>query len=112
MMLGFDSSNVNQSIAAFLVTRWVIDPYVCVKHYFVSSYSTVFVPAHRPPYAYIGFGWESDDRNWNDAFYLQTGEPTELCVEAPSGVFSRDWTMGTATLNCNDWTASLPFPSL
>jgi hypothetical protein len=46
-MVGFDTGNANQSIAAFLVSR--------------------------PPYAWIGFGWESDDRNWNDLFYLQVG---------------------------------------
>ena len=94
-----------------------------------------------PPYGWIGFGWESDDRNWNDLFYLQVrrgpgiflrkwdvgqvgnragtdpfylqaGEPTGLCTEGPTGVFSRNWTLGTASLDCNSWTASLPFPSL
>ena len=65
LMTAMDNApdNANQTIAAFLITR--------------------------PPYAYIGWGWESDDRNWNDLFWLQAGEPTGLCVESPAGVFSR-----------------------
>ncbi len=88
LMLGMDNSpaNANQTVAAFLIAR--------------------------PPYAYLGFGWESDDRNWNDLFYLQVGTPTTLCAEGPAGVFSRVYTEGTATLDCNSWTAMLPFPSL
>ena len=68
--------------------------------------------SHSPPYGWIGFGWESDDRNWNDIFLLQAGEPMGLCSEAPPGVFSRPWTLGTASLDCNSWTASLPFAPL
>jgi hypothetical protein len=44
---GFDSNNVNQSIASFLVTR--------------------------PPIAFLGFGWESDMRNWRSEFLFQVG---------------------------------------
>jgi hypothetical protein len=43
---------------------------------------------------------------------LQAGEPTGLCVEAPTGVFSRAWSLGTAELDCNSWTAKLPFATL
>ena len=60
----FDASNINQSIASFLVTR--------------------------PPIAYLGFGWESDQRQWNPAFRWAVGEPTPsgaLCVESPTNVF-------------------------
>jgi hypothetical protein len=66
----------------------------------------------RPPYAYLGWGWESDDRNWNDLFFLQVGAPTALCAEGPAGVFSRPYTLGTASIDCNTFTASLPFSSL
>ena len=92
MTMAMDSSpaNQNQTVAAFLITR--------------------------PPYAYLGWGWESDDRNWNDIFYLQVGEPLPggagICNEGPSGVFTRAYTAGTASLDCNAWTALLPFPSL
>jgi hypothetical protein len=66
----------------------------------------------RPPHAYLGWGWESDDRNWNDLFYLQVGEPTALCAEGPNGVFSRAYTLGTASVDCNAWAATLPFSPL
>ena len=56
--------------------------------------------------------WQ-DDSKWDDRFLLQPGEPAGLCQEGPTeGVFSREWTNGQAVLNCNSWTASLPFPSL
>eukprot|EP00729_Bicosta_minor_P014682 gene14682-21420_t len=76
----------NQTVAAFLITR--------------------------PPIAFIGWGWESDDKKWNDIFLLQAGEPKGLCAEVAAGVFERVWTNGKASLNCNTYTADLPFPSL
>ena len=66
----------------------------------------------RPPIGYLGWGWESDDRKWNDVFYLQPGEPTGHCRESKPGIFTRDWSGGTAALDCNSFTATLPFPSL
>jgi len=66
----------------------------------------------RPPYGYLGFAWESNDANFTSLFYLSVGEPTALCVEAPTGVFSRAWTRGTPSLDCNTWEASLPFAAL
>jgi hypothetical protein len=88
MLMKMDSSpgNANQTVAAFLIAR--------------------------PPYAYLGWSWESGDEKWNDLFYLQAGEPQGLCAEAPAGVFSRVWSAGTARLDCNKWAAELPFPSL
>eukprot|EP00912_Choanoflagellata_sp_UC4_P000213 UC4_evm3s135 len=83
---GHEPKYSNQSIASFLITR--------------------------PPIAFLGFGWESDDRMWDDQFYLQVGEPQGLCkIESP-GVFSRQYTNGKATLDCNTFEANLPFPSL
>ena len=66
----------------------------------------------RPPNGYLGFGWYSNDADWDERFLLQAGTPVGLCAEGPAGVFSRRWTAGTATLDCNTWTAGLPFPSL
>jgi hypothetical protein len=92
LIMGMDNSpaNANQSVAGFLVVR--------------------------PAYAYLGWGWESDDRMWNDLFYLEAGEPMAgpggLCTETSTGVFSRQWTQGTVTLDCNSWAASLPFSML
>lgn len=81
-----DAAYSNQSVASFLITR--------------------------PPIAFLGFSWESDDRDWDPSFLLQAGEPQGLCVEGPDGVFSRKWTLGTAALDCNTFTASLPFEAL
>jgi len=78
--------DVNQTVAAFLIAR--------------------------PPHAYLGWSWESGDEKWNDIFYLQAGEPTGLCAQTAPGVFERAWTGGVARLDCNAWTADLPFPSL
>ena len=66
----------------------------------------------RPPIAFLGYGWESDDKNWNDVFLLQAGTPMGLCKEESAGMFSREWSNGKADLDCNKWTSKLPFPSL
>ena len=82
----------NQTIAAFLVTR--------------------------PALAFIGTSYYLNDANWNPLFAMDVGEPLEGCVEAhaagntPTGVFSRKWTKGTVALDCNTYTASMPFESL
>ena len=86
LLMQFDATNVNQSVAAFLVVR--------------------------PPHGYLGWGVYSDDRNWNDAFLLQAGELLGLCVELNSGMFVRTWSLGIAALDCNTWTAQLPFGTL
>ena len=57
-------------------------------------------------------GWESDDALWNDAYLLQPGMPQGVCQAHTPGVFSRAWSAGTAVLDCNTWSAQLPFPSL
>jgi hypothetical protein len=75
---------LNQSLAAFLVTR--------------------------PPIAFFGSRWQDDQ--WNPLFNLDVGQPTGLCVEGPAGVFSREWTRGVAQLDCNAFTAKLDFPVL
>jgi hypothetical protein len=77
-----DTKNVNQSIASFLITR--------------------------PPIAFIGFGWESDMRDWRSEFLWQVGEPSNLCSETSPGVFQRSWTYGNVTLDCNSYTAAIP----
>jgi hypothetical protein len=74
---------LNQTVAAFLIAR--------------------------SPISFIGFGWPSADNLWSDTFLLQAGEPVGLCVEERPGVFSRQWTEGTAELDCGKWEAKLPF---
>jgi hypothetical protein len=45
-------------------------------------------------------------------FALDVGEPLDLCREVAPAVFRRKWSKGVATLDCNTYEASLPFPSL
>ncbi len=78
----FDSGNAAQSVAGFLITR--------------------------PPIAYIGFGWESDMRDWNPIFLSQVGEPSAICYQTSPGVFTRSWSYGNVTLDCNTWKATIP----
>jgi hypothetical protein len=66
----------------------------------------------RSPVAFIGFGWPSKDNMFSDSFLLQPGEPTGLCIEERTGVFSRQWTNGKAVLDCGRWQAELPFERL
>ncbi len=48
------------------------------------------LPPHtRPPIGFLGYGWESDDRNWHDIFYLQPGVPLGLCAEVRDGGIAR-----------------------
>ena len=78
----FDAGNKLQSLAGFLVTR--------------------------PPIAFIGYGWESDQRKWDPIFLTDVGEPTGACEEGPAGVFTRAWTRGNASLDCNAWVGVVP----
>ncbi len=77
-----DVANFNQSLASFLVTR--------------------------PPIGYFGFGWPSDTTNWRSEFLWQVGEPTGLCMETTPNVFTRLWTHGEVSLDCNTWQAVVP----
>jgi len=66
----------------------------------------------RPPYGYIGYGWHGCGAhydNWNPLFELDVGEPLENCTEINPGVFSRKWSKGKASLDCNAFTATLDF---
>ena len=85
MFMGWSASTPNQTVAAFLIAR--------------------------PPIAFIG--GRLDDHDWHPLFDLDVGEPLEraLCQETSDGVFSRRWTKGTARLDCNTFTAELPFSS-
>ena len=78
----FDDSNALQSIAGFLIVRG--------------------------PTAYLGYGWESDQRQWNKLFLMQVGEPKGECGSTSEGVFVREWTYGNVTLDCGTWQAVVP----
>ena len=82
MLMGFSHGpDLNQTIAAFLVTR--------------------------PPVGFLGSRWQ--DAAWSPLLALDAGEPVGLCEETAPGVFARAWTRGVAALDCNTWEASLPF---
>ena len=46
--------------------------------------------------------------DWDPIFLLQVGEPSGLCAQTADGVFTRAWTYGNVTLDCNSWTAKIP----
>ena len=87
---GWNQTNVtlyhSQTVAAFLVTR--------------------------PPLAFIGASYSLKDVDWDPLFGLDVGEPLGLCTEGPAGRFSRRWSKGSASLDCNTYTAALHFKSL
>ena len=83
----------------------------------------------RPPIAYLGWGWESDDSKWPcdkgtgyEPFLLQPGTPVGQCKRdgssaghlgsAGGSIWTREWTNGKVTLDCAQWSSELPFPSL
>jgi hypothetical protein len=80
----FNSSIANQSVAAFLITRG--------------------------PNSYLGYGWLNFNRypKWDPIFLLDVGVPQGNCVETSYGVWSRAWTHGDVTLDCNTFKASIP----
>lgn len=65
----------------------------------------------RGDYAYLGHGWLGCSRTYEvpKEINYDYGTPTELCHEtAPnSGVFTRDWTKATISLDCNTWTPTI-----
>eukprot|EP01048_Picozoa_sp_COSAG05_P025389 COSAG05_NODE_6435_length_958_cov_4.103609_1_plen_159_part_00 len=84
-----DTTPVNISVAAFLITRGRIA--------FIGS--GVFSPPVEP-------------HATDDIFrQLDVGTPTGLCKEGPPGRFSRAWSKGSASLDCNAWTSTLNFPT-
>ncbi len=96
--------NQNQTLAAFLITR----PPVSLSFCWI-PFPPIFFFFFSAQHAWLGWGWESDQRQWLPIFQLDVGVPLGLCKEGPTGVFSRPWSRGTAQLDCNTWTASLPF---
>ena len=65
----------------------------------------------RGPYSYLGHGWLGCSQNYvfPDALNIDYGEPSGLCQEtAPnSGVFTRDFSKSTVTMDCNAWKPTI-----
>ena len=43
------------------------------------------------------------------ALDLDYGVPAGLCKETAAGVFEREWSMSTVTVNCNSYTSEVHF---
>jgi len=68
----------------------------------------------RGPFWWIGTGWQgctTTPTTWQEDPLMQIdpGTPTSNCVESSKGVYSRAFTKGNATLDCNTWKATLDF---
>jgi hypothetical protein len=56
----------------------------------------------RPAFAWLGYGAGYFSPTWNDAFLWDVGVPKGECRETDTpGVFEREWTYGTAHVDCN-----------
>ena len=68
----------------------------------------------RGPHAWLGTGWQgctTTPTTWQQdpLMQLDPGTPVGLCKQVKPGVFSRQYTRGTVSLNCNSYQATLPF---
>ena len=66
----------------------------------------------RSPLAFVGTSYLLTDSIWNPLFGMDVGVPQGLCQEKSARVFSRVWSKGTVMLDCNLYTAKLPFSLL
>ena len=82
MTMTFDKGNVMQSLAAFLIVR--------------------------PKWGWLGYGWESDMKDWNEVFLWDVGEPMEDVCGVNGWVYWRRWSYGNVTLDCDTWTGIVP----
>lgn len=78
--------------------------------------------ASRGPYGWLGYGWMGCGCGWEhngkmpcDIYQrpkelnLDYGEPMEMCHETTNGVFVREWTKSTVTVDCNAYTSTIKF---
>ena len=76
----------------------------------------------RGPYSWLGYGWMGCGCGWEhegkmpcdiyqrpDAIDKDYGKPTGLCKEGKAGVFTREWTKSTITVDCNDYSQKIVF---
>ena len=82
-------------------TSDIADPYVDI-----AAFLTV-----RGPHAWLGHGWSGCSKvyEYPAALNGDFGEPKGLCTETGegTGVFTREWTKTTVSLDCNTWSASI-----
>ncbi len=83
----------------------------------------------RGPYAYLGYGWQGsvvpaweplwdtdvgtlltpDTTLYHDLMLLLVGTPLGLGYRVAPGIYARNYTKGSAVIDCNKWTAQLNF---
>lgn len=69
----------------------------------------------RGPHALLGHGWLGCSRQYAlpEQMNWDYGEPTEICKETgdKTGIFTRDWSKATISMNCNTWTGTIKMKS-
>jgi hypothetical protein len=95
-----DRANFNQTLAAFLLIR---QEYATFLFAVIGPYECASEPCGAATRGSTGFG----PYTWEPELEMDYGEPLEQAVEGPAGVFTRRWSRGTVSLDCNHWTATL-----
>jgi hypothetical protein len=63
----------------------------------------------RGPHAFLGHSWKgcSNEYLFPEPLNADYGEPTELCKESTTGVFTRDWTKASVKMDCGSYTGTI-----
>eukprot|EP01052_Picozoa_sp_SAG31_P030717 SAG31_NODE_3175_length_4586_cov_4.176064_5_plen_100_part_00 len=83
--------------------------------------------ASRGNYSFLGYGWLGCGCGWSyggqmpcdiyrrpASLEVDYGTPLQLCYETAkgSGVFKREWTKASVTVDCNSYTSDIKLKSL
>lgn len=63
----------------------------------------------RGPYGYLGWAWKGCSRNYYfpPEFNVDYGEPKSLCAETSPGIFTREFSKSTVTMDCNNYIGKI-----
>jgi len=63
----------------------------------------------RGPYAWLGYDWVGCSKPWERpaGMDIDYGVPTSDCKETQTGVFVREYSKATVTMDCTSWTANI-----
>ena len=101
-------STCTEFMEARCTTAWQSMVYTQTHDFGHPTQSVAVFLVTRGPYAWLGTGWTGGPTPWDPIYLLQVGEPTGECAQTSPGVFARNWTYGTVTMDCNSFTASIP----
>ena len=66
----------------------------------------------RPPIAFLGNGFNGGSvPTWDPIFLTDVGAPTGQCYQLPAGPFTRAWSHGNHTFDCNNYLATVSTPT-